>query len=451
MSPGLFKKYYAAAEHVGDHAVLTTEGLRFAPHPAVAFADRQKLYEQQIISSTSRTRSITRSTSPRCGCTSTGPDGQAATVEQWATDGGLSPKYARLTVGRAEGKADDKFFIGVAARPVELAPRAEATGRAGSERRRDGIRSSPPTSRSSARELAPKETPPIVPDAGNGPIDHLARRRKTAEARDTFDPANLAKLSVAIPNLPDVPAAGDQDVLASGEAFCRLFPNRFFYVDRRAASPPASTSSKGSSATTGRCASRVLSDAENAELDRLWGELYFVTGIWEKMLRGFVFFERSERNFLKHPDFDSFKEEDPELVKDETLARFKEVYLQAVEREADRRRTREAPDQHLLRGRARRAEVAGRDAEAGASRMYLKDLLAFAERAYRRPLTDAEQQKLEKFYADVCRDKDHGTEAAVRATIVAHARVAALLRCASTRPRRAIRSRRCRTSRWRRG
>src|SRR5262245_9373139 len=49
MSPSLFKKYYAAAEFVGDHAVLTTEGLRFAPHPAVAFADRQKFYEQQIL------------------------------------------------------------------------------------------------------------------------------------------------------------------------------------------------------------------------------------------------------------------------------------------------------------------------------------------------------------------------------------------------------------------
>src|SRR5690242_17102088 len=52
-----------------------------------------------------------------------------------------------------------------------------------------------------------------------------------------------------------------------------------------------------------------------------------------------------------------------------------------------------------------------------AESQYLKDLLGFAERAYRRPLTDAERAKLEKFYADVCADKDHGTEAAVRATV----------------------------------
>jgi hypothetical protein len=69
---------------------------------------------------------------------------------------------------------------------------------------------------------------------------------------------------------------------------------------------------------------------ENHELNRLWDEMYFTTGIWEKMLRGFVFFERSERNFMKHADFDPFKEEDPELIKDETLARLYEVYSQAL-------------------------------------------------------------------------------------------------------------------------
>src|SRR5262245_28756545 len=49
MSPSLFKKYYAAAEHIAEHALLTTEGLRFAPHAAVTFADRQKHYEQAIL------------------------------------------------------------------------------------------------------------------------------------------------------------------------------------------------------------------------------------------------------------------------------------------------------------------------------------------------------------------------------------------------------------------
>ena len=35
MSPALLKKYLAAARLVADHAVLTPDGIDFAPHPAV--------------------------------------------------------------------------------------------------------------------------------------------------------------------------------------------------------------------------------------------------------------------------------------------------------------------------------------------------------------------------------------------------------------------------------
>ena len=45
------------------------------------------------------------------------------------------------------------------------------------------------------------------------------------------------------------------------------------------------------------------------------------------MLHGFVFFEREERGFLKHPDFNSIREEDPDLGKEENLLRFEQIYL----------------------------------------------------------------------------------------------------------------------------
>src|SRR4029078_708620 len=38
MSPNLFKKYYAAAQQVASHALLTTTGLPFAPHSAATLA-----------------------------------------------------------------------------------------------------------------------------------------------------------------------------------------------------------------------------------------------------------------------------------------------------------------------------------------------------------------------------------------------------------------------------
>ncbi|MBA4065738.1 MAG: hypothetical protein C0501_18870 [Isosphaera sp.] len=418
MSPSLFKKYYAAGEQVADHALLTTTGLAFAPHAVVTFADRQKFYEQAVI----RFYEARAVDHEKCFAAlwlyKHRPAARKdAAVEGWATERGLSPKYARLLWDALEGPSDDKLFVAWlrgrwarfpaptnadAPNPAEVQGAAKALAADAAKL---------------GRELAPTETPAIVANAGNGPIDHLARRRKTADARDTFDPAKLVKLSVPVPGLP---AAGEKvgpAVLASGAAFCRLFPNRFFHVDSTRGLSAGFHLVEGFFRDDVPLCRSVLSDAEARELDRLWAELYFATGIWERMLRGFVFFERSERNFLKHPDFDSFKEEDPGLTRDETLARFKEAYL----RRANVKLTGDALAKHPvsvffedvragLRGQA--------EALKRAEALYLKDLLAFAERAYRRPLTDAERRKLETFFTDVCRDKDHGTEAAVRASIV---------------------------------
>src|SRR6185436_12842399 len=110
-------------------------------------------------------------------------------------------------------------------------------------------------------------------------------------------------------------------------ALCEVFPNRFCYVDDTRGLSAGFQLIEGFFRDDQPLCKHVLSNEENQELNRLWDELYFGTNIAEKMLRGFVFFERSERNFMKHTDFDAFKEEDPELVKDETLARFEEVYL----------------------------------------------------------------------------------------------------------------------------
>jgi len=418
MSPSLFKKYYAAAETVADHAVLTTEGLRFAPHPAVAFADRQKFYEQAIlVFYEAHAVDLEKVFTALWLYKHRGETRKNATVEVWSADAGLSQKYARLLWDTLEGTSDDKFFLAwLRSKWIALpAPKNPSDPTPGDVQK--AIKAIVADVRKLSQELTPTETPPIVANAGNGPIDHLARRRKTAETRDTFDPSKLPKLSVAISNLPASGKAVDPAVAASGTAFCRLFPSRFYHVDATRGLSAGFHLIEGFFRDDQPLCRSVLSEAENHELDRLWRELYFVTGIWEKMLRGFVFFERSERNFLKHRDFDEFKEEDPDLVKDETLARFKDVYL--------RRSNVKLTDPELAKhpisvffdevrtGLKGHAETLKR-AESG----YLKDLLAFAERAYRRPLTDAERLKFETFYTSVCADKDHGTDAAVRATMV---------------------------------
>jgi len=556
MSPSLFKKYLAAAELVGDHAILTTEGLRFAPHPMVAFADRQKFYEQAIIRFYETHAVDYHKVFTALWLYKYRPaERKNATVEEWATERGLSPKYATRVWLALEGKAEDRFFLHwLRSRWNALpAPKNPAEPNPGEIELQ--VRTLVSEIRQLSRELTPPETPAIVANAGNSPIDHLARRGKTAETRDKFDAGTFTsqkmtleykivtgeekiKLVIQLADAGDVKADGSvivkgtfttdsqttdnkrkwslRDLLAahspklittlkfgthprkaeridadafvlkapttleielpakafslkgkgsvtftaecrldqtapgvawvrvanhipaatdlparpmlapnhalaaqyeeSGSAFCQLFPNRFFYVDDTRGLSAGFHLIEGFFRDDQPLCKSVLSDAENAELNRLWRELYFVTGIWEKMLRGFVFFERSERNFLKHPDFDSFKEEDPELVKDETLARFKAVYLKRANVKATGDELAKHPISIFFEN-----ERAGLKWHAETLKknepIYLKDLLAFAERAYRRPLTDTEKQKLEKFYTTVCNDKDHGTEAAVRATI----------------------------------
>ena len=54
---------------------------------------------------------------------------------------------------------------------------------------------------------------------------------------------------------------------------------------------------------------------------------------------------------------------------------------------------------------------------AAAKPIYLRQLLEFAERAYRRPLTATEQAQLEQFYETTCQQPDFGVEQAVRGVV----------------------------------
>ena len=140
----------------------------------------------------------------------------------------------------------------------------------------------------------------------------------------------------------------------------------------------------------------MLTEAECKELDRLWKELDFVTNRTETLLRGFVWFERSERHVLYDKRFDFLRSEDPDLVEEEKLSKFERLYLErlGVKLMDDAIKPQKAsPQFDMIHGffqevRAGLAEY--KQTLAKAEEPALADLERLAQRAYSRPLRPEE-------------------------------------------------------------
>jgi hypothetical protein len=568
MSPALFGKLYAAAQHVADHALLTTTGLKFAPYPVATYADRSAYCEQEILQFYERHRvDCARYLTACWQFHHRPPERRSLSIEDWADECGASPRYLRALYQALEGAAagDAYYLLWLRQRWQQLPPPADSVAPTVSGETRAAIEQLASDIAGMSRLLCPQETEAIVSHAGNGPIDHLARRRKTAAERDTFDAqairpqrrlqvafANLdqrttLRIAVAVSpltnaepptegvvilkslnfttvapdqyqpgdapgNLPlhkllaehapeqlaalpfgrhplgETVAAGDlvltapgswvievpvaalggaseirlfadaeldgrhtpggalavslaeaaegdaptaaptvmlvdpdhrarHDVAASGAAFCRLFPNRFCYVDETRGLSAGFHLIEGFFRDDQPLYRHVLSDAERGEIDRLWTELEYATGITEKLLRGFVFFERSERNFLKHPDFDAIQESAPDLVSEATLANLEQLYLKHSGVDAGAEDLSAHPI-CIFFDQIRRGLAQHREQQLRAAPLYERDLEAFARAAWRRPLSEQELAGQREFFQQVAAQSELELEEAVRATLI---------------------------------
>jgi hypothetical protein len=560
MSPSLFKKYYAAAQFVSDHVLLTTTGFEFAPHPVVTFSDRQKFYEKAILQFYEQHKIdyatyLTAAWSYRHRLMSR----RGVTIEAWAIENNLSPKYLRsLWYVLQDDAPSNVFFIQWLRQRWNALPAPTEPAQMPSETRRQ-IQTLAGDIRGLSQLLCVPETEAIVSNAGNAPIPHIDRRKKTAAGRDRFNQAlvenpsqrlhwerrgktdklilsvarlgaetesgyvvlnqpsfsssapssynpkdgkkNLSlrefltthapdelkrlrfgegldgqkldpdsfvlkvpsvieitlspeamkdqrtphfyadasldgkhsKLSVvriggsnqepnadrsevsAVLVAPDQAAA--KPFAASCETFCKLFPNRFYFVDDTRGISAGFHLIEGFFRDDRPLYNSVLNDDGKRTLDRLWDELYFSTKINDKMLHGFVFFEREERGFLKHPDFNSIREEDPDLGKEESLRRFEQIYLKRSNVTATGADLENHPI-HIffedIRQGLRRRDQQLKQAEPA----YIRHLQDFAQAAYRRPLLAEENKKLLEFFRSVASRDEYGIEQAVRASVI---------------------------------
>ncbi len=229
--------------------------------------------------------------------------------------------------------------------------------------------------------------------------------------------------------VPGSPAA--KQLRESATPFCSTFPNRFFYVDAKRGLAAGFHLVEGFFRDDKPLVEKVLSEAEVAQLNKMWEELDLVTNRTETLLRGFVWFERSERHVLHGREWDYLRAEDPALVTPEMLDRFEIQYLKkmgtpskAGTLEAQRRVIEpENPSDKfdMVHGFFEdiRAGLKKQQAVlAAAEPKGVADVLEFAARAYKRSLTEQESSGLKTLYQSL-RDDGQTVEFSLRGVVTA--------------------------------
>ena len=284
MSPALLKKYLAAARRVAEHVVLKPVGFDFAPEPAVTETDRDKYCVRRIIAFYKHHQvDYARYFLAAWRFRNRGLLGKPnASLADFAAEAGLSAKYLATVFKVLEETWPPEGPLGelqalwrklpADAHKQDEARRECERMRAMVIRLRKGFE--PRVGELRARGISPGSQPLVLWRARR-----LASRRMSARG-----------------------FTAPRDV----KVFCRVFPDAFFVSDR----PPYFDLKGGAQGRplsagfhlmqgyfrddTPLC-ELVLDDAQRNELDSLWRELDFVTGVPMRQYRDFIFFEAPSR------------------------------------------------------------------------------------------------------------------------------------------------------------
>jgi hypothetical protein len=436
MSPALVKKYLDAARTVADHILFLPSGFKFAPYPVVTDADRDKYAVNRIVDFYKRQ-----------------PLDYADYFHAaWRYRHRAALRQPNMTLADAAKSAKvsatylNKIWTMLNAPGEEVGPLAalQARWRALPP---PVDRKEPPIVRPAVewmRDLIVGLRPRVAMTFENFPQRGIAagsqslvlwKDRQYAEHRTSYK-GNALEL--------DMSAYGEHDPLLlvpetdavraryqdSFTRFCALFPDQF-YVSERGRMFLTNAREIASDAQGHRLLSAgfhsqmgyfrddqplyelVLDAAQQREIDELWKELDFITLAPVRQFKQFIWFERAEPpSFMATAQFNGFRSEDDDVTSEAKIAQLSEVYL-AKAREVS---TAEAADIvadyfNRMNGNVRALETA----KAGAEPSHLDALVAFAARAYRRPLTKDESDDLLAFYRSL-RAQSLSHEDAIRDT-----------------------------------
>ncbi|HMC11755.1 MAG TPA: DUF1592 domain-containing protein, partial [Pirellulaceae bacterium] len=436
MSPALAKKYVEAARLVAEHVVLKPHGFAFAPHPAMTDTDRDKYCVNRIIQFYQRQPTdLAAYFLAAWRFKQRAALGQPnATLDGIAAADGMSPKYlATVWSALSEEPTDVGPMAKLQAMWRQLPPpesREPEAARGGCVAMRDWVKQL-------RRKLEPRVFNLKIPGVHEGSQSFvLWKNRQYAANRRAYSKYALQVRGDADENNadPDLAIPADESQRAGHEAsfarFCSVFPDTFYVSERGRdyVGKPKDQQEKGRLLSAGFHSQMgyfrddgplydmVLDESQRAELDALWLELDFVANVPLRQLQGFLWFERTDSRFMRDPEFDFSRAEDKDAAAEAKITRLAEVYLaKARGNGGDEVELRAIADYFReMHDRNRRVEQARLAAEPS----HLESLVAFAERAYRRPFAAAERDALLAFYRSL-REKDDVThEEAVQDALV---------------------------------
>ena len=436
MSPALVKKYLSAARLVAEHAVLTQDGIEFAPHPVVTETDRDKYCVLRIIDFYER-RQVDLADYFLAAWKYRHREQlgrPAQELSDLASEARLSPKYLALVWSILTADGDD---LGPLAALRTLWQELPAP--AGTE---NNVRSSCERMRDLVVRMRKQLKAPIPTLKVNGisegsqPLVLWSDRQQAAQHRQYSGEvgADLKKLREQLEDaevglgkllvVSETDAENERRMRAGLEQFCTIFPDAFVVSDRGPYFKPADAG-KGRPLTAGfhlmqgyfrddgPLCDMVLDDRERRELDALWDELNFVTLAPERQYKDFIFFERAEPpRFMREAEFDFARSEDRDATSEAKMALLAERYLARARKQGAQGEAEEAIHAYFT---AMLAEIRWVErARLSAEPSHLDALLRFAQRAYRRPLTPAEREDLLAFYRTSRKEDKLSHEEALR-------------------------------------
>jgi hypothetical protein len=430
MTPALVTKYLDAARFVSEHMLLVPDGIRFAPYPVVTETDRDKYCVQRIVDFYQN--QPTKLADYFVGCWDIAKSGNS--LQEVAKRRGLSEKYLASVFSAIHNASYDYGPMAVVAERW----RSEILS---CDEEYDAVRAS----RSLKKFIVEyrEKLTPIVPSLKGTRGLHegsqtvvLWRNREVARLRqscrtDIFalpdnkssdteltdnnanDQASKEKSEAASSLLLERDRAHLADHLeqikASYNQFCNLFPDAFMIVERgRHYANEGNVESKGRLLSAGfhsmmgyfrddqPLCNLVLDDAGNEELNKLWRELELIALTPIRQYAGFIWFERAESSFIREPQFHFVRAEDKDANSEEKIRRFGEVFLEKIKGGRPSPQLIEAVEYHFA-DMNRQIRSLEKDLAENEPKQ-IDALMRFAAKAFRRPLSQAEEKSLRGFY-----------------------------------------------------